>query len=80
MLIHHLFAYPDRLNYSYIGFLGIERHIGEFGKICVAMFLFLSGFGVYYSLHNSTSIKESFKKCINKMKLIYDIAKVIINE
>lgn len=71
MLIHHLFAYPDRLKYQYIGFLKLEQNIGEFGKICVAMFLFLSGFGVYYTLYKSNTIKESFKKSINKIKLIY---------
>lgn len=71
MLMHHLFAYPERLNYKYIGLLNIEQYIGEFGKICVAMFLFLSGFGVYYSLCKTDIIKENFYKCIRKMKLIY---------
>ena len=54
MFMHHLFAFPDRIKAgsSYISLfsisgIGIESLLGLFGKICVAMFLFLSGFGIY---------------------------------
>lgn len=50
MFFHHLFAQPDRLapDISYIPLLYIgaeaaETYIGRFGKICVALFLFLGG-------------------------------------
>ena len=51
MFMHHLFAFPDRIKAgsSYISLfsmsgIGFEILLGAFGKICVAMFLFLSGF------------------------------------
>lgn len=74
MVIHHLFRFPDRLhNVSYISIIpffhinniNIEFILGEFGKICVAMYLFLSGYGLYISYLNKKSF--SFKKSIKKM-------------
>lgn len=68
MLIHHLFAFPNRIltKQSYkslllINGLQIEYYIGVFGKICVAMFLFLSGYGLYIitSKNNKFSIKDA---------------------
>lgn len=52
MFIHHLFVFPNRIienEYSSIGQYNgknIEIYIGIFGKICVAMYLFLSGYGM----------------------------------
>lgn len=59
MLYHHLFAFPDRINYDYISLLyfngkSIPFFIGDFGKICVAIFLFLGGYGTYYVYKNNT--------------------------
>ena len=50
MLGHHLFAFPERiLSPSFFiplpGGLNIEGLAGSFGKICVGVFLFLSGYG-----------------------------------
>lgn len=69
MIVHHLFAFPERLNYSYISIFNIEKHIAMFGKICVSMFLFISGFGTYHSLKDN--ILYNLKKCINKLKRMY---------
>ncbi|MBU3142610.1 acyltransferase family protein [Clostridium sp. CF012] len=52
MMIHHLFRFPDRIqNVSYISILhfgntSIEYLLGDFGNICIAMYLFLSGYGL----------------------------------
>ena len=56
MLYHHLFAYSDRItggNY-YIPLLTFTstdsaQLMGLFGKLCVALFLFLGGYGTYLS-------------------------------
>lgn len=60
MFMHHLFAFPDRIKNgaSYISIFSmsgitIEPLLGQFGKICVAMFLFLSGFGIYKKITNN---------------------------
>lgn len=55
MLMHHLWAFPDRLcggNLKYVlnifGDSSIS-YLGMFGKICVSLFFFLSGYGLYIS-------------------------------
>jgi hypothetical protein len=50
MLIHHLFAFPERIIepssvIHIFNNINIEKYVGLFGKICVPMFLFLSGYG-----------------------------------
>lgn len=56
MLMHHLWAFPDRiaggsLKYN-LTILGKSSLVffGSFGKICVALFMFLGGYGLYISL------------------------------
>lgn len=69
MLVHHLFAFPDRIRFPYIGFFHIEQYIAEFGKLCVAIFLFLSGVGLYYSLRGNKV--ENILKSVDKVKNMY---------
>lgn len=56
MLYHHLFAFPNRIQdgSSYIPLLTFTSVdsamlIGLFGKMCVALFLFLGGYGTWMS-------------------------------
>lgn len=55
MLMHHLWRFPDRLYYSGItdNFTifgqSISLYLGDFGKICVSLFFFISGYGLYTS-------------------------------
>ena len=55
MLWHHLFLFPDRLiGVSFISIaptwvITSEARIADFGKICVAVFLCLPGYGFYES-------------------------------
>lgn len=62
MLLHHLFAFPERVEagtfislISY-GDTNLAVLIGAFGRICVPMFTFLSGYGIYRS---SLSVREA---------------------
>ncbi len=70
MVCLHTFAFPDRIkDVSYISLLeingvGIEYYMGRFGSICVGMFLFLSGYGLYKK-YNKVTYKDVFKKIIN---------------
>jgi len=55
MLAHHLWAFPDRYPvgfffYSWLSVEGqpLEVFLGSFGKICVAIFMFLGGYGLYW--------------------------------
>ena len=56
MLAHHLFTFPDRISYGLspatpimISNTELTRCIGVFGKICVSIFMFLGGYGLYAS-------------------------------
>lgn len=78
MIVHHLFAFPKRINFDYISFghIGnntIEFLIGSFGKICVAMFIFLSGFGLYkqFGKENDINLKNIIIKKIKKIYIYY---------
>ena len=50
MVWHHLFAFPERIDpglpvWHLLPSYDLERSFGGFAKICVPMFLFLSGYG-----------------------------------
>lgn len=72
MFIHHLFGVGSFLildgNHwnSAIPYLNLETYIGIPGRICVALFLFLSGYGLYKSYLS----KEKLKKFDNTMRII----------
>ena len=51
MLMHHSMAFPDRIPQKYefaVSSSGLKHLIlvGSFGKICVAIFMFLGGLGM----------------------------------
>jgi hypothetical protein len=76
MIIHHLFNTRARIleGNSYIPLLvfkDIEIHIARFGKICVASFIFLSGYGLYLSFQKSD--KNIAVYVINKLKKFYPV-------
>lgn len=81
MLIHHLFKFPDRIsNVMYTSLLSckgitVEYILGDFGKICVAMYLFLSGYGLYITFVNKNkfTFKDSINKIIKVMKVYWSI-------
>lgn len=52
MVFHHLFAFPERISVPYalvfdFDLLHIETLLSYFGRICVSIFAFLSGYGLY---------------------------------
>lgn len=75
MLYHHLFFFPDRISDEIvylpiikIGGMSLAYFIGEFGNICVSIYLFLGGYGTYISCRKS----ENVWLCIfNKVKTLY---------
>ena len=64
MLCHHLFAFPEKTAYEFVSFVSmggapLSVYIGQFGRICMPMFLFLSGYGTYLS-SQKTEVTNSF--------------------
>jgi len=79
MVYHHLFAFPNRIaavDYKPIMIvdnLPLDQLIGEFGKLCVAIFLFLSGLGLYKSFESKHkfTFRQGFKRAINFFTLYW---------
>jgi len=79
MLYHHLFAFPDRIpkGVLYTSLFTIAGNtiaywIGAFGKICVALFVFLGGYGTYISIQESTNkVDLLIAKKIKNLFIIY---------
>lgn len=75
MVFHHLFVIPERLHGDYYSIvicdINVDLLIANFAKICVAIFLFLSGLGLYYSFRNETSIGKMYKKVLRKLFVFF---------
>lgn len=77
MLFHHLFAFPDKLTagatlnslYTLSDGKTLEYILGDFGKLCVALFMMLSGYGIYLSYRNNSS--DISKTIIKRIKNAY---------
>lgn len=59
MVIHHLFWNVPNIGYM-VGDMALSQRIGIIGKVCVSIFLFLSGIGLYKSSPENISYKEFF--------------------
>ena len=71
MLVHHLYAFPERLPggalrnaFSAFG-VPLPTILGDFGKICVSIFFFLGGYGLWLS-----SQRDGFD-LLGKVKKLY---------
>lgn len=68
MLFHHFFAFPEWFvtGVSYIGIPlranTLEFVIGKFGHICVALFAFLTGYGLFFSYRSGNIVKKTFRR------------------
>lgn len=77
MVFHHLFAFPERVSVSYalvfeFELLHIETLLSYFGRICVSIFAFLSGYGLYKKMsgfvrENRFSIIAGYKSILRQM-------------
>lgn len=67
MVYHHLFVIPERLNNDYVSVINLlgynfQSVLANFAKICVCIFVFCSGIGLYYSLIKISSLRDMYKK------------------
>lgn len=75
MLYHHLFAYPMKvvdgnifISLYTFGETTLSTYIGQFGRICLPMFVFLSGYGTYLS---SAKAKDMQSLVLKQMLGLY---------
>lgn len=80
MLMHHLFAFPDKLanGAAYTSMFSVngeavEMLLGNFGKLCVALFMLLSGIGMYknYMMREQVSNADMSAMIIKRAKNAY---------
>jgi len=76
MFANHLYAFPDRLldgNYyiPLIPFIDVESYVGGFGSICVSVFIFLSGFGMFLGCSHSKKLPLQYS--LRKLRDFYSI-------
>lgn len=78
MLYHHLFAFPKRISETieYQPLCMMEGQtssylMGVFGKLCVALFLFLGGYGLYISCKGKEHITILTKNKVIKLYTVY---------
>ena len=74
MVFHHLFGFPDRISVPYYApfdfeFIHLETILAYFGRICVAMFAFCSGLGLYRK--NSKIVQKSEWSLLTGYKEIF---------
>lgn len=81
MVFHHLFGFPDRVTVSYhtmFNLMGIhlENILAYFGRICVVIFSFCSGYGLYKKTLNSIqnnvwTIQKGYKNIFQSIEKFY---------
>ena len=84
MVYHHLFVIPERLNNNYISVINLlgynfQSILANFAKICVCIFVFCSGIGLYYSLIELNSLRDMYKKVlVHGLKLMMNYLYFIV--
>ena len=65
MLYHHLFAYPNKvldgnvfISLASFGETTLSTYVGQFGRICLPMFVFLSGYGCIRSSQRGGDMQQ----------------------
>lgn len=86
MVIHHLFGFPGRISavqyssFFKINEIPIEYYIGSFGKVCVSIFLFLSGYGLFINYYKkSITYKSIGIRILNFYKIFWIVFFVFIS-
>ena len=75
MVFHHLFGFPERINVPYtmlfdFGAIHIETILSYFGRICISIFAFTSGYG-FYKLGADASIGRGYGIAWKQLKKFY---------
>ena len=75
MVYHHLFVIPERINNDYINLLlfgsfDLQSYLACYAKICVGIYCFLSGLGIYYTLNaGDFTLRHQYRLIFKKIVL-----------
>lgn len=70
MILHHLFWNVTEMGVDIYGMV-ISQKIGILSKVCVSIFLILSGYGLNKSVKNDYNIGEFYKRHLSKIYINY---------
>ena len=70
MLCHHLYTCPEYIGEGIVPYTGIQAWIGILCKVCVALFLFCSGYGLAAN-YKAYSIKDDIKYIAKRLVKFY---------
>lgn len=73
MLFHHFFIYSWMFE-DVPGFLrhpAVTEHLAWCGRICVGLFSFISGYGMYHALKGKESWKDNYAACLKRALRLY---------
>lgn len=70
MIWHHLFWDTSSFGIAFGG-VNISQAMGIVSKVCVSIFLILSGYGIYESTKNEFDIKKTYSKHLAKIYVNY---------
>ena len=85
MVIHHLFGFPERINVAYchlldFKFFHFETVLSYFGRICIVLFAFISGYGIMKKFEGGGTyfsgievLKKGYDIILYQIKKIYVI-------
>lgn len=59
MIMHHIWGFPEKI--PALPLSNFEVQLGAAGKICVSIFMFISGYGLYYSFEKKDTIRVWYR-------------------
>ena len=65
MILHHLMGFPNRFSQEIVAVLPFEYQIGVFGKICVGIYAFVTGYALLVNAR--VTIKENIAFVFNRI-------------
>ena len=68
MMFHHYFLYSY---YFPVKHAELVEHLARTGRLCVAIFSFVSGYGIYHVLKKSDTIRKDFGLMIKRIFYLY---------
>ena len=71
--LHYLEGVSADFSHSYIMYIFSKIYFGSIGSVGVDIFLFLSGYGIYYSLSHEQNIFSFYEKRVKRVVLPYFI-------
>lgn len=76
MVFHHLFAFPERISGEYFYVfnfenLHIETMVSYFGRICVSIYAFISGYGLTKKSKEVILVKQNYKMIFAQILKFY---------